>query len=103
MALAHELCHLLFDTADGRALGIASGRSAPILLEKIANAFAAEFLLPRAAIETSGIDYKTDDGFQELLDSFSVGATVAARQLANHGFISEPHGEYFIRKFGQTG
>lgn len=100
MAIAHELCHLLFDASAGRPLGIASGRSAPVVLEKVANAFAAEFLLPRQAVASARYDVKTDAGFQQLLGEYDVGVTVAAHQLANHGFISEAHRDYYLKTFG---
>ncbi|MFN7918804.1 MAG: ImmA/IrrE family metallo-endopeptidase [Bryobacteraceae bacterium] len=47
--LAHELCHLLFDATRGVPLAVATGPWAPKEIEKRANAFAAMFLMPRAA------------------------------------------------------
>lgn len=53
MVLAHELCHLLIDRHQARPLKILSGPWAPPLLERRANAFAAELLLPTAALRAA--------------------------------------------------
>jgi hypothetical protein len=100
MALAHELCHVLFDSLQGRTLGIASGDWAPLTLEKIANAFAAEFLLPRSALAAHDRDWEMDSNFQWLMNHFEVGAHVAAYQLKNHGFIREDVAQVLIARFG---
>ncbi len=49
--LAHELCHMLFDVR-GHAMGQLDRRESPAgsLLEKRANAFAAELLLPQEVV-----------------------------------------------------
>lgn len=89
MALAHEFCHLLFDRDVAGGLGVASGRGAPLLMEKRANAFAAEFLLPRGALEAfrGAVDQK--EALRRLMDRYRVGRTVAGNQLYNHGLITE--------------
>jgi Zn-dependent peptidase ImmA (M78 family) len=48
--LAHELCHLLVDRDKGARLAIVSGPWAPLDVERRANAFAAAFLMPVAAV-----------------------------------------------------
>jgi Zn-dependent peptidase ImmA (M78 family) len=50
--LAHELCHLLLDRDQGRDVALASSEDwAPVDVERRANAFAAMFLMPRAAVQ----------------------------------------------------
>jgi Zn-dependent peptidase ImmA (M78 family) len=50
--LAHEFCHLLVDRDQGRDVALASSEDwAPIDVERRANAFAAMFLMPRAAVQ----------------------------------------------------
>lgn len=51
--LAHELCHLLVDRDKGARLAIVSGPWAPLDVERRANAFAAAFLMPEAAVATA--------------------------------------------------
>lgn len=53
---AHEYCHVLFDhdTLASQGCVVSYRRSAAELVEVRANAFAAEFLLPREAIEKYG-------------------------------------------------
>ena len=88
MTLAHELCHLLVDRERGAALMIASTPWAPPELERRANAFAAELLLPKAgilrvaatALRTGRMDDMTR---QVLMTEFQVGETVCNHQLAN--------------------
>jgi Zn-dependent peptidase ImmA (M78 family) len=50
MTLAHELCHLLFDGRTGGRFGLVSNNWAYYPAERRANAFAAYFLAPDAAI-----------------------------------------------------
>lgn len=90
MALAHELCHLIFDASEGKSLGIASGRWAPVELEQCANAFAAEILLPSSALERDAISLSEGKNFDKLMNQFKVGATTAANRLRDLGIIDEP-------------
>jgi Zn-dependent peptidase ImmA (M78 family) len=88
MTLAHELCHLLVDRQAAKRLMVASSPWAPPDLERRANAFAAELLLPRAgilrvageAVRHGWVDEKTR---ATLMDAFQVGATVCNHQLEN--------------------
>jgi Zn-dependent peptidase ImmA (M78 family) len=50
--LAHEICHLLVDRARSLPLAEVLGGRAPAYAEQRANAFAAEFLLPRVEAAT---------------------------------------------------
>lgn len=82
--LAHELCHFLIDRSLSLPLAEVLGGRSPYRLERRANAFAAELLLPRAAARE---EYAKHRSAQPTLDSlcsrFGVGVTVAANQLKN--------------------
>lgn len=94
MILAHEFCHLLVDRPAAAELMVASTPWAPPALERRANAFAAELLLPKAgilrvaggAVRRGWVDEATR---AELMDEFQVGATVCGHQLKNRLRISE--------------
>lgn len=80
MTLAHELCHLLLDRPPQRTLGHVSGAWSIPRLERRANAFAAELLLPQGALMAArdrGADYA------ELMDTYGVGVTTATWQARN--------------------
>lgn len=100
--LAHELCHILFDTDEARQLGIASGPWAPPRLERIANAFAVVFLLPDRLLLNLTYDPATGAGFKKLMREFSVGARTAARRLQDVGKINESQAEDLIEAYSAT-
>lgn len=80
MTLAHELCHLLLDRPPERTLGHVSGAWSIARLERRANAFAAELLLPQGALMAArdrGADYA------EIMDTYGVGVTTATWQARN--------------------
>jgi Zn-dependent peptidase ImmA (M78 family) len=86
MVLAHELCHLLIDRDAAIPLKIMSSAWAPPLLERRANAFAAELLLPRAGIvDQIGIPSAMPDDatVEHLMDMFEVGKTVCVEHIQN--------------------
>lgn len=86
VVLAHELCHLLFDRSAAVALGMLSGPWAPPRIERRANAFAVELLLPLLGIERHIGDRwrrPVDADLQLLKDAFNVGTTVATEHLRN--------------------
>ncbi len=85
MVLAHELCHLLFDRQHAVPLAVISGPWAPAPIERRANAFAAEFLLPLAGISQLGISSAdvTDEQIQLLKDTYKVGTTTCTWHLFN--------------------
>lgn len=94
MILAHELCHLLVDRPAAAELMVASTPWAPPELERRANAFAAELLLPKAGIlRAAGGAVRSGWVGEEaricLMDEFQVGATVCAHQLENRLRISD--------------
>lgn len=86
MVLAHELCHLLFDRQQAVPLAIISGPWAPAPIERRANAFAAELLLPLAGIkrrlgpQPSDV---TEAQLDELKSAYKVGTTTCLWHLRN--------------------
>lgn len=87
MLLAHEFCHLLFDRDAARPLAVVSGPWAPAGLERQANAFAAELLLPRKGmleiLRANRRQTPLDDDVQAFMDLFQVGLTTASWQAEN--------------------
>lgn len=82
--LAHELAHLLVDRE--RALPVAEvlGGEVDLEAEKRANAFAAEWLLPRAwAAQVLRQSRSIDQAIETLSRSHAVSAQLAARQMLN--------------------
>jgi len=94
MTLAHELCHLLVDRGSATELMVVSTPWAPPEIERRANAFAAELLLPKAGILRAAGDavrsgWVGEESRAALMDEFKVGATVCTHQLENRLRISE--------------
>lgn len=80
MTLAHELCHLLLDKPPERTLSHVSGIWSVPRLERRANAFAAELLLPRAALMRA---LERGIGYTEVMETYGVGLTTATWQVRN--------------------
>jgi Zn-dependent peptidase ImmA (M78 family) len=94
MILAHEFCHLLVDRQAAAELMVASTPWAPPELERRANAFAAELLLPKAGIQRVARDavrsgWVGEEARVKLMAEFKVGATVCNHQLENRLRISD--------------
>jgi len=91
MTLAHELCHLVSDGTMEVGIGMVSNAWAPYLLERRANAFAAMFLAPPAAIEQF-LDPESDRwqrrDLTNAMRGLGIGATTLCRHLQNLGWIS---------------
>lgn len=86
VVLAHELCHLLFDRRHGRHIGMLSGPWAPPRVERIANAFAIEFLLPlQGIVETVGPiwDHPTDEHINALMKRYELSLTAVSEHVRN--------------------
>lgn len=86
VVLAHELCHLLFDREDARPIGILSGPWAPPRVERVANAFAIELLLPLAGIvATVGPAWHgtTDQQLEALMEKYGLGLTAVSEHVRN--------------------
>ena len=100
MVLAHELCHLLIDRDFAVPLKVMSGDWAPPLLERRANTFAAELLLPRAGIVAQIGTPSTlpdDSTLTRLMDVFEVGETACVAHLQNR-FRLDRWGREYRRK-----
>lgn len=86
------LGHTLLDPIRAHTLGAAAGPFAQDSRRRRSGAFAAEFLLPEVALERSSdgrLDGAAGDiAFSRLLEEFGVGATTAAHQLWNRGWLS---------------
>ena len=91
--LAHELCHILHDRTYGATLALASGPSAPVDVEKRANAFAAMLLMPTDLVRsvvrkvTSRLD--SPDAIWEVANAFQTSFTATLDHLWNLGHIDE--------------
>lgn len=88
VVLAHELCHLLFDRDDAVGLGVLSGPWAPPRIERVANAFAIELLLPLAGvIKTVGKAWEStrDSDIQALMDKYGLGIIAVTEHVRNLG------------------
>lgn len=99
MTLAHELCHLVHDGSPDLGLGLASNPWAPRMLERRANAFAAMFIAPQAAIERSlgpqPLRWEPDD-LSRAMGELGVGATTLCRHLQNLGMVSAEQSEAWL-------
>lgn len=86
--LAHELCHIMFDAAHGQALGQVELRGFQASnREKRANAFAAEFLLPRAVLAAHATGPRiAETALRYLARDYGVGMWLARHQAENQGF-----------------
>lgn len=102
--LAHEICHLLVDINGALPAAEVFGGNIPYVIEQRANAFAAEFLLPRSAagnhlgnelkfVHIPDERYKTtEEAISCLADSYGASHETTAWQIINSG-ISELTGE----------
>ncbi|MBF0613358.1 MAG: ImmA/IrrE family metallo-endopeptidase [Magnetococcales bacterium] len=86
-SLAHEMAHLLLDTDHALPSVDILGGKMPALVEKRANAFAAELLLPRSQVIThlpETLTYETIKKWMDLLVSeFKVGRELTGNQISN--------------------
>jgi hypothetical protein len=91
---ARAIGHLLLDPIRGQAIGAASGPYAQDTRTRRSGAFAAELLLPDAAINnaTSGrLDVAAQPHiFENLMEQYGVGASTTAYHLWNRGWLSSP-------------
>ncbi|MBF0143987.1 MAG: ImmA/IrrE family metallo-endopeptidase [Magnetococcales bacterium] len=86
-SLAHEIAHLLVDTGHALPWVDILGGKMPALVEKRANAFAAELLLPRSQVVAHLPEVLTFDTLKELIDGlaskFRVGRVLTGNQISN--------------------
>jgi hypothetical protein len=92
--LARGLGHALLDPLSGDALGAASSPFAQQRRRMRSGAFAAELLLPAAALERASGGHldgaRSVEVFSRVMKDYAVGARTAAHQLFNHGWLSSP-------------
>ncbi len=85
--LAHEMAHLLVDTDHAVPHMDILGGKMPALVEKRANAFAAEFLAPRREIQLTIPDKINKTSLEKcmklLAGQFKVGLVVIGKQIEN--------------------
>jgi Zn-dependent peptidase ImmA (M78 family) len=82
--LAHELCHLLLDRSGALPLAEVLGGAAPPGVERRARAFAAELLVPTAAVQRAWADHPDCQGiFGRLQRRFHASAEIVAWQMRN--------------------
>ena len=93
---ARALGHVSLDPFRAGTIGAASGPFAQAARRRRSGAFAAEFLLPDEAINSASdgaltLDAIADEGVFFLpRERYGIGATAAAYQLWNKGWISSP-------------
>ena len=91
--LAHELCHLLFDQAEGSRLAMASGPWAPVDVERRANAFAAMLLMPASLVQRAvsklAEPLNTGKGVSVIADTLQVARSSMLSHLENLGYLDE--------------
>jgi Zn-dependent peptidase ImmA (M78 family) len=92
-SLAHELCHLLYDRSYGRRLALASGPWAPRDLERRANSFAAELLMPAELVRRlhakMEVPLASCDAILRLSNRMHTSFTATLEHIANLRLISE--------------
>lgn len=103
MTLAHELGHLLIDRSGGLPFGDVIGGRVDDFVERRANAFAAELLLPRASVVHEWSQWRGDfRGFLMLLGhEYGVSNKVACAQIHNCSVfekIDGPAREYVAKR-----
>lgn len=83
--LAHEICHLIYDRSRSLPVADVMGGLGPQFAEKRANAFAAEFLLPRASAAAE-VRNSSDDILviaKRLERKFGVSRAIVRHQMQN--------------------
>lgn len=104
---SRALGHILLDPARSGVIGAASSSLAQVRRRRRSGAFAAEFLLPESALGRAGgagLDRAAEPAvFQRLLDEYGVGASTAAHQLLNRGWLSsEEVRDELIQEFSSS-
>lgn len=110
--LAHEICHLLVDMEGALPVAEVLGGNVPRAIEQRANAFAAEFLLPRAearACVERDLQYvNTPTGRRDaigitisgLVDTYGASHETTAWQILNSGCI-DPSDKQLMQELQQ--
>ncbi|MFW6201044.1 MAG: hypothetical protein ACOC8B_00570 [Gemmatimonadota bacterium] len=93
-----EPCRLSDPSIDGVSLW--SERLGPVVAINEASRMGSTSWGRRMALESSGLNFAEDDAFVHVMRTFSVGATVAAHQLYNHGFIDDGRRDHLLARYG---
>jgi Zn-dependent peptidase ImmA (M78 family) len=105
--MAHELCHLIFDSDRGRELAIASGPWAPLIVEQRANAFAAMFLMPEQLVRRSIADASKPpnklDGIKQISSRMKTSLSTTIEHLHNLNQIDMVVREALLEELSRTG
>lgn len=92
-ALAHELCHLLYDRSYGQQLAIATGPWAPRDLERRANAFAAMLLMPTdlvlRVVGSLTVRLATLAAVRQVATVLRTSPTATIEHMGNLGLLDE--------------
>ncbi|MFO8071839.1 MAG: ImmA/IrrE family metallo-endopeptidase [Polyangia bacterium] len=83
--VGHELCHLIVDRGRSLPLADVAGGRGPVFLERRANAFSAEILLPQEVIrrQHSRGELSTADEVLRLFKKYGVSKQLGALQVIN--------------------
>ncbi|MDI7134228.1 ImmA/IrrE family metallo-endopeptidase [Pseudomonas aeruginosa] len=81
--LAHEICHLLYDRSRSLPVADVLGGLGPKFAEQRANAFAAEFLLPRSSIAAWGESESVLEFAKQLQRKYTVSPELVSYQIYN--------------------
>lgn len=104
--LAHELCHLLLDREGSLPLAEVLGGTVPRWIERRANAFSVELLLPRevalaAVRQASDLEVARS----RLVEQYEVSQQLAANQIRNApGFelvVNDPRDQRLVRRWAR--
>lgn len=95
MTLAHELGHLVLDRVGGLPFCEVLGGAIDYFMERRANAFAAELLLPRGIVESmrNTVEGSISDFVTALKQRFGVSKAVARAQIYNSRVFAGLNGE----------
>lgn len=102
-AIAHELCHVLYDREYGRGVSLASGPWAPEALERRANAFAAMVLMPPEIIDRAIAESREPteslNGIKEIAKMMNTSVRATIEHLANVGKITDPDRDLLLNEW----
>lgn len=103
-AIAHELCHVLFDRRTRGVLAVLDGEEDETPHEQRARAFAAEFLVPEdGLVNLIGVPEKTRDLDEaasmvgRAAKHFRAPTELVSNHLVNRGFVRDSLREALIR------
>jgi len=106
--IAHELAHVLLDSSNYSLFCHSIFEESQVILEKRANSFANEFLLPEEGLDIYFSELKYKKGREEvqkfdlyrLIDHFQLSREIIVNRLFHTGWISEKQRESFLGILG---